>query len=767
MKSKFSLLGIIAAVVIGLTAVFIGCTKEDVNAVVNYYGKVNYINTSTPFPDLEVKVTDGNNTHCLTHTDAEGKFSLMVKVDEINGNYYVLVGDSTCEPKKVALPGFGQPEIDLGTIEIEGPSMPTVTTNAVKDVKADAAVTGGNVTSDGRLTVTARGVCYGKEAYPTIDGLHTTDGTGKGKFTSNLKELEYNTIYYARAYATNKMGTAYGEQVKFITAEGVAVVITDSVYNITANSAKCKAHVVSDGGFSVTKRGVCWSTKADPTIDDKITEEGSGLGEYTNTLKDLVENTKYYVRAYAINSTTTSYGEQIIITTLDGMPVVVTDSITSIAATGFTAYGNVVSDCDIPVTARGFCYATTQYPTIEDAYTTIGKGIGKYQGNIKNLAISTTYYVRAYATNATGTAYSEQIKITTADGLPIVKTLEASSATATSITASGEVMDNGGFEVTERGVCYSTSNLTPTIENEKTISGKGNGKYTVTMTELTNSTAYYVRAYATNANGTAYGEIIKVVTKSGLPVVNTIFIGENVTETTAVSGGKVTDDGGYAVTARGVCWNTVPYPTINDNKTTDGTGMGSYSSQISGIDLKSSQTYYVRAYATNQNGTAYGDELVVNQQNLEYKNLPRLEVDDYIYVFYHDIGEMFYDDAVEAVSSMTFAGYDDWMLVPTSEQMRYIMVTMTEGWKDLWGNPITVYTKENPAPSTNVGASGYYWTSDNSCIDGYQSSVQITCEELYDWDTYTQYYAHSAAPHCSQVISNRDRVRPVRRYKKF
>ena len=456
------------------------------------------------------------------------------------------------------------------------------------------------------MAVTARGVCYGTEPYPAIEGAHTNDGEGKGVFTSTLKELQFKTIYYARAYATNKLGTTYGEHVKFTTEEGVAVVVTDSVIRITAHSAKCKGHVVSDGGFAVTKRGTCWSKRPDPTVDDDCTDDGSGLGEFTSLMKNLTENTTYYVRTYATNSTSTSYGEQVIITTLDGLAVVKTDSVFAITATGFTAYGKVVSDCDIPVTARGFCYATTQYPTIENEHTTVGKGLGKYQGNITNLKVGTTYYLRAYATNETATTYGEQIEVTTLDGLPAVETKEATS-TATTVTVVCEVTETSGFDVTERGVCYSTENMKPTIDDAKVISGKGKGTYNTTIKEAQAATKYYVRAYATNTNGTAYGEIISIQTKDGNA---SVILGEvtDITALTASASVTITDNGNAALQSCGICWSTNPNPTTADNKTV-AAGKQLNTAYVSNMsELQPNTTYYVRAYATTDVATAYSEQ---------------------------------------------------------------------------------------------------------------------------------------------------------------
>jgi uncharacterized protein (TIGR02145 family) len=81
----------------------------------------------------------------------------------------------------------------------------------------------------------------------------------------------------------------------------------------------------------------------------------------------------------------------------------------------------------------------------------------------------------------------------------------------------------------------------------------------------------------------------------------------SITQTSAISGGNITNEGGSAVTVRGVCWSTSPNPTVADNKTTDGAGPGTFTSSITG--LSANTIYHVRAYATNSSGTAYGNEI--------------------------------------------------------------------------------------------------------------------------------------------------------------
>jgi hypothetical protein len=100
--------------------------------------------------------------------------------------------------------------------------------------------------------------------------------------------------------------------------------------------------------------------------------------------------------------------------------------------------------------------------------------------------------------------------------------------------------------------------------------------------------------------------IMQYCKKPSAPTVTTAAVSE-ITQTTALSGGNITNNGGDEVTARGVCWATTSNPAISSSKTSDGTGNGSFASNITG--LTANTTYHVRAYATNSEGTAYGVEL--------------------------------------------------------------------------------------------------------------------------------------------------------------
>ncbi len=205
--------------------------------------------------------------------------------------------------------------------------MPTVATSVVTEITQTSAKVAGNVTADGGAEVIARGICWSKNQNPTIEASFTTEGNGIGEFTSTIEELTANTTYYARAYATNSKGTSYGEEVNFTTLEEESVVelptiTTVTVSEITIHSAMVSAEVLADGGADVIEYGFYWNKAnagndepTEPTEPTRV-KVGEGLGVFTHTLSGLLEETKYYVCAYAINSAGEIVSDGIYFTTL-------------------------------------------------------------------------------------------------------------------------------------------------------------------------------------------------------------------------------------------------------------------------------------------------------------------------------------------------------------------------------------------------------------------------------------------------------------------
>jgi uncharacterized protein (TIGR02145 family) len=293
-------------------------------------------------------------------------------------------------------------------------SAPSVTTSVVSSITSTGAVSGGNVTSDGGAAVTIRGVCWSTSQNPTTANSKTTDGSGTGSYPSAITGLTPATTYYVRAYATNSVGTQYGNQVSFTTSANLPSITTSSITDITSTGAKSGGNITSDGGAPVTARGVCWSTSQNPTTANSKTTDGSGTGSYPSAITGLSPGTTYYVRAYATNSAGTQYGNQVSFKTSVLIPVVITAGISDITSSGAKSGGSITSDGGAAVTARGVCWSTSPYPETNDSKTNDGTGTGNFTSILTGLLPGTTYYVRAYATNTGGTGYGEQVSFVSA-----------------------------------------------------------------------------------------------------------------------------------------------------------------------------------------------------------------------------------------------------------------------------------------------------------------------------------------------------------------
>ena len=323
-----------------------------------------------------------------------------------------------------------------------------------------------------------------------------------------------NTTYNIRAYATNNVGTAYGSNLSFTTSSvqvQIPTITTTAATSITTTSALTGGNISSDGGAAVTAKGVCWSTTANPTITSNKTTDGTGIGVFSSSIAGLTPNTTYNIRAYATNSAGTAYGSNLSFTTNSvqaQIPTITTTAANSITTTSAKSGGNISSDGGAALTAKGVCWSTTANPTISNNKTTDGTGIGSFSSSISGLTPNTTYNIRAYATNSIGTAYGSNLSFTTGSvQIPTITTTAATSITTTSATTGGNISSDGGAAVTAKGVCWSTSQ-NPTTSNSKTLDGTGTGSFTSSISGLAPNTTYYVRSFATNSSGTAYGNQI-------------------------------------------------------------------------------------------------------------------------------------------------------------------------------------------------------------------------------------------------------------------
>lgn len=310
------------------------------------------------------------------------------------------------------------------------------------------------------------------------------------------------------------------------------------------------------------------------------------------------------------------------------IPSIYTPQINSITSFSANIYSDISSDGGSNVTSSGYCWSTIPNPTTADFITSYGLGTNPFSGTISNLNSNTTYYLKAYATNDYGTAYSEEISFTTLK-MPFIVGTKISTITDVNAISGGNVISDGGSEVTARGVCWSQKSY-PTIDDTKTIDASGTGAFTSIISGLSIGTRYYVRAYATNSDGTSYGNEESFVTN---PITITTLSASSITVGSAESGGEITNVGNKIITERGVCVSTTsfPNPTIQDNpnptvqnfKTIDGSGGGKFSSALINY-LVPNTTYYIRAYATIGNETFYGEiKAFITKSDVEFFYVPQ------------------------------------------------------------------------------------------------------------------------------------------------
>jgi uncharacterized protein (TIGR02145 family) len=486
-------------------------------------------------------------------------------------------------------------------------AMPAISsTTAITAITNNSATSGGVINSDGGASITARGIVWGTNPVPTIAlATKTTDGTGVGTYTSSITGLTSGVTYYVRAYATNSLGTKYGSEIRFNTAQALATLAATSTASaIGATTATSGGNITYNGGATVTVSGVVWSTTSTPTtaLATKTTN-GAVNGVYTNTITGLTPGTLYYVRSYATNSVGTSYGAQTSFTTLNTPTISGTASATSISSSTATLSGTITADGGASITTRGLVYGTSSLSSTFSV--TSGTGTGTYTINLTGLNPATTYYVRSFATNSVGTVYGTETSFTTIAVEPTVSaTAVATTITGSSATSGGTISSNGGSTVTVSGIVWSTTS-TPTIAlSTKTTNGALTGTYTSSITGLAPATLYYVRAYATNSIGTAYGPQSNFTTLAIAPTISATASATSITSSTATIGGTITSDGGASVTTRGVVYGTSTGSATYS--VTSGTGTGTYTIGLTG--LTPATTYYARSFATNSVGTVYGTE---------------------------------------------------------------------------------------------------------------------------------------------------------------
>jgi hypothetical protein len=494
-----------------------------------------------------------------------------------------------------------------------------IKTADIRSLMADSAMSGGVILSDGGDSIVERGVCWSAVDTPKAEGPYrTTDGKGVGSFTSRVKPLNPNTRYLLRAYAKNAQGFIYGNLLALTTPSRPPSVVTVSATSVTHVAATVNGNVTSDGGASVTERGILWSRNNPlPDWSDSILPCGSGTGAFSGNLKVLSGSTRYFFRAWAKNAQGTALASNAIAFTTEPpkAPVLGTLSLSNLGRVSVDATSSIVSNEGAPTSRYGFCWSTSPNPNVNSPGRRIlsGAKLGAFTEQLTGLAPGTTYHVSAFAENPGGIAYTAPVTFTTQPQTPAIVTMTSVGSVGISTAGlSGNVTDNGGASVTARGFFISLTNP-PTASSTAVSAGSGTGAFTGTATGLLPSRTYFVKAYAVNQVATALSSnTLTFTTQAGAPPTVTTITPSVITQSSFSISGNVLSDGGTSVTERGFCYAETPNPDITKSKVVSGSGTGSFSALISG--LQPNRTYYVRAYAINASLPGYGTQMTVVTQ---------------------------------------------------------------------------------------------------------------------------------------------------------
>jgi len=385
---------------------------------------------------------------------------------------------------------------------------------------------------------------------------------------------------------------------------------TKEANEIKATSVKLHADVQSPDAGEITDRGFYWTANdsAATVLKNKISL-GPGSGEFTYMLKNLQAKKAYSFFSYAISDRNNGQGNVKAFSTLEyRVATLSTDTVKNIGITNALMGGEITYDGGKVVTERGICFSLNKAPTIKDLKISVGDGEGKFAIVASQLKENTLYYVRAFAINSIGIAYGNERNFTTLDyRLVKLKTNPTSDIGMFLATLHGEVFDDGGGHIMERGFLMSLS-PNPSLSDMKFVSSQSVvGPMKTVVTELIENTTYYYRSFAKNEKGYSLGNIqsfttldIKFPEIVTLPVTNILF-------TLANYEAEVKYDGGVPILERGFCFSTQPNPTIQDNKYLVSGELGVF--KLVMTELQPGTLYYVRSFAKNRKGLQYGNQV--------------------------------------------------------------------------------------------------------------------------------------------------------------
>lgn len=514
------------------------------------------------------------------------------------------------------------------TSELIVPLLPTLETLQKFNIYANSAVVSAKVLSANGAALLGAGLCWSKLTMPTVDDEFAEADLSRGheeEFYVDLTNLEPNTTYYVRAWATTSAGTGYSsnEQV-FTTSEGVASVLTIEtapVSEIKTTSVKAGGHIADDGGVPITERGVCWKQSSIPgfatVADNKKTDNNPGVGVYSIQLTGLLVGTAYKLRSYLISDGVVHYGNEVTFTTLavelTYKPTVSTLQATSISANKATLSGKVITDGGSIITRKGIAWSTSSIPettTPQGSFSDILSD--NFSLQITTLTPNKFYKARAYAINANGISWGNEIQfLTLYDEVVEVPTVEALPVFGMSKTGGvigGRITSKGGGTLLRCGVSWSVNPL-PGIDmpvDDFEDNSYLPDSFSTSLSGLIPNTTYYFRAYAVNEAGISWSEQseFRTLAENLLPITISNEVLERLSNSILI-GVEIGDDDLTPILEKGLAWG------FEINRLTNLISYGDYRSSFEATFTQyETGTYYVKAYAINVNGTYFASSVL-------------------------------------------------------------------------------------------------------------------------------------------------------------
>ena len=432
-------------------------------------------------------------------------------------------------------------------------------------------------------------------------------------FSAALQDLEDGATYYYCTFASSGYTTVKGEVKQFTTVSSAVPSLgkTELQGKQAETSLSVGSRLIEDGGAPISLIGFCYIEKSagkEPVETDKVVNVSlsGGQTEFTAVIKELKAGTTYLVRSYASNRKGTGYGPVLEVATADDeSPKLKTNEVGNCGGSWADAVGELLSEGASEVVEKGFCWTTDS--SVEPVYTDVnnrlivsGKGLS---GKITGLKGSTQYYMRAYARNSTRVAYGNTVTFTTSPlTVPVLSQSVVSDIQAYTAVAKASITNNGNGIITETGYCISELSE-PT---ERTPVDAVNNEFTVNLSGLKHSTSYYIRFYAVNEAGIAYGPAIRfTMLQVTPPSVGGLLISD-VTPYGMKCTAEVIDMNNGTVIRWGFCYSaTNSLPNVEDGKDKF-IEVGANEDFVTVLnDLLANTTYYIRAFAENEEGFGY------------------------------------------------------------------------------------------------------------------------------------------------------------------